>query len=187
MVLEQESSLSGLPQLTRLITSHDATGKAIIHSTDNLSWQPYDDGNMNFSIVYATSVFPPNLNKEADIAAYKHIANKTVGLVNPHGTMLRCVDFSPGYVSGMHRTQSLDYGIVLEGSIDMILDSGEVQSMKRGDIAVQRGTMHRWINTSKTEWARMVYILQDCAPLEVDGKTLKEDLGGADYIPASGN
>lgn len=80
------------------------------------------------------------------------------------------------------------YGIILEGSIDMVLDSGEVQHMKRGDVAVQRATQHQWVNTSKTEWARMMFVLQDCKPLEVGGKVMKEDLGvGEGIIPPSGN
>lgn len=46
----------------------------------------------------------------------------------------------------MHRTTSLDYGIVLEGEVELILDSGERRAMKAGDIAVQRATMHAWRN-----------------------------------------
>ena len=40
----------------------------------------------------------------------------------------------------MHRTQSLDFGVVLEGEIELVLDSGETRLLKRGDVAVQRGT-----------------------------------------------
>ncbi|KAJ5772721.1 hypothetical protein N7520_003250 [Penicillium odoratum] len=56
----------------------------------------------------------------------------------------------------MHQTQSLHYGIVLEGTIEMVMDDGQVTSMRRGEVAVQRATMHGWKNPSKTEWARMV-------------------------------
>jgi quercetin dioxygenase-like cupin family protein len=88
----------------------------------------------------------------------------------------------------MHRTRSLDYGVVLEGSIELVLDSEERQLMHRGDVAVQRATMHAWYNPSKTEWARMLFVLQDCQTLELDGKTLKEDLGrGVEGLPPSGN
>jgi len=187
MPSKQGPLVSDLPQLNRLITAHDADGKAIVHSAQKFEWQSFDEGNMDFSLVYATSKFPPDLNGDADLTAYNAVTKKGLGLVNPKGTIIRCVDFAPGYHSRMHRTQSLDYGIVLEGFIDMVLDSGEVQSMKRGDVAVQRGTMHQWVNTSETEWARMIYVLQDCTPLEVGGKTLREDLAGADFIPPSGN
>jgi quercetin dioxygenase-like cupin family protein len=79
----------------------------------------------------------------------------------------------------MHRTQSLDYGIVLEGEIEMTLDSGEKRLLKRGDMAVQRATMHAWHNPSETEWTRMVFVLQECKPLVVGGEELGEDLSQA--------
>ena len=60
--------------------------------------------------------------------------------------------------------------------------------MRRGDTAVQRATMHAWKNVSKTEWARMLFVLQDCEEVTVGGKVLKEDLGtGADGLQPSGN
>jgi hypothetical protein len=58
------------------------------------------------------------------------------GIINPGGTVLRFVDFSPGFESMMHRTQSLDFGIVVEGSTELILDSGEKQLLHRGDVCV---------------------------------------------------
>ena len=89
--------------------------------------------------------------------------------------MLRYVDFAPGYECMMHRTQSLDYGIVLEGSIVSVLDSGEETTMHRGDVMVQRATMHAWRNPSETEWARMIFCLQDCKPLHVGGIHMAEE------------
>lgn len=180
--------LSDLPPLKRLITAHNADSQAIVHSARDFSWQSYDDNQMAFSVVYTTSQFPADLNADADIHAHEALAAKGTGLVNPGGTVIRCVDFAPGYRCGMHRTQSLDYGIVLEGEIDMVLDSGDVEHMKRGDVAVQRATQHQWVNSSKEKWARMMFVLQDCQPLNVGGRELKEDLGAAlDFLPASGN
>lgn len=85
----------------------------------------------------------------------------------------------------MHRTVSLDYGVVLMGDIELVLDSGETKAMKVGDISVQRGTMHAWRNTSKTEWARMLYVLQPCQPVIVNGEELKEDYGDMTGVPKS--
>lgn len=187
--MSQESGqLSDLPQLRKLITSHNGEGKAVVHTAEEFPWQPYDGNQMAFSVVYTTSTFPPDLNNDVDITTHEALMQKGTGLVNPNGTVIRCVDFAPGYRCGMHRTQSLDYGIVLEGSIDMVLDSGEVHSMKRGDVAVQRATFHQWLNTSNTEWARMMFVLQDCKALEVGGEVVGEDLGhGLNFLPPSGN
>jgi hypothetical protein len=69
-----------------------------------------------------------------------------------------------------------------------VLEEGEPTVMKRGDIAVQRATMHGWRNPSETEWARMVFVLQDIQPLVVGGEKLKEDLGiGKGVLDPSGN
>jgi quercetin dioxygenase-like cupin family protein len=88
----------------------------------------------------------------------------------------------------MHRTQSVDFGIVLEGIIELILDDGKRQLLQRGDVAVQRATMHAWKNPSGTEWTRMLFVLQDCQPLEIGGKRMDEDLGrGTEGLPRSGN
>lgn len=99
--------------------------------------------------------------------------------------MLRIVDMRPGALSPMHRTVSLDYGVVLEGEVELVLDSGEVRLMKRGDVAIQRGTNHAWRNNSDTVWARMLYVLQEAEPLEVAGQKLEEDYGGIPGVRSS--
>lgn len=65
----------------------------------------------------------------------------------------------------------------VESEVDLVLDSGETRVMKRGDLCIQRGTMHAWRNRSQTEWVRMLYILQPVQPLEIAGKPLTEDYG----------
>jgi len=180
--------LSDLPQLHRFVTGHDSKGKAIVHSHNDFEWKPYDENQLAFSVAYTTSEFPADLNHDADVIKHEEVLKSgQLGLVNPRGTVLRCVDFAPGYACGMHRTQSLDYGIVLEGEVDMVLDSGEKHVMKRGDVAIQRATQHQWVNRSQTEWARMMFVLQDCKPLVVGGEVYGEDLGTNSGLPPSGN
>ncbi|KLU91625.1 cupin domain-containing protein [Magnaporthiopsis poae ATCC 64411] len=177
-----------LPGPTTYLTGHDASGKAVVHSRRPVKWTSYDSGNIGI-----TSQFPPDLNGDADVAAHDATlgpdGTSTHGLVRASGTVLRFVDFAPGVSCMMHRTQSLDYGVVLEGEIESVLDSGEVTRMGRGDVMVQRATMHAWRNPSPTQWARMIFCLQDCKPLVVAGERLKEDLGVGmgDNLPASGN
>ena len=144
---------------------------------------------MGFAVMYTTSEFPTSLSDDKDIKEHEKVtASGKLGLVNPRGTVCRVVDFGPGHKPLMHRTQSLDYGIVLEGEIEMELDSGDKEILHRGDVAVQRATMHAWRNTSDTEWARMIFVLQDCQPLKIAGQHLKEDLGhGTSGLPPSGN
>lgn len=72
---------------------------------------------------------------------------KKIGLVDPSGVYCRIVDFpatgeQPDDVNILHRTQSVDFGVVLKGSIKLVLDDGIETVMNEGDVCVQRGTIH---------------------------------------------
>ena len=180
----------GLRELHSYITGHDSnTGATTIQEHREAKWQPVDNNGMAFNVPFTTCQFPISMNNNADIKTHDaRLASGKLGIVNPNGTVLRFVDFAPGFESMMHRTQSLEYGIVVEGSIELMLDSGERQLLQRGDVCVQRGTNHAWENPSESGWARVVYVLQDAQPLEVGGRKLKEYLGRSEgEIPGSGN
>lgn len=177
--------LSPLPKPTRFITGHDSDAKSIVHAEDTATWTNLGD-DMGFYVPYTTSQFPVNMTDGTDIAKSKEVTSSgKLGLVNPGGTVCRYVDFAPGNKPIMHQTVSLDYGIVLEGEIEMILDSGEKKLLKRGDIAIQRGTMHAWSNPSETEWARLLFVLQASENVVIDGKALKEDIPSEAHIQPS--
>jgi quercetin dioxygenase-like cupin family protein len=76
-----------------------------------------------------------------------------------NGTKIRFNSFPPGTVSPVHRTQSVDYGIVIEGEVVLVLDDSET-TLKAGDIAIQRGTSHRWENRTDSV-SCMVFVLVD--------------------------
>lgn len=128
-----------------------------------------------FALCYATNKFPVEMNGNQDLATYQAFTENLPGITISTGTVLRVVDMRPGALAPMHRTVSLDYGVVLEGEVELILDSGEKRLMKRGDMSIQRGTNHTWKNTSETSWARMLYVLQPANPLMVGGQVLGED------------
>jgi quercetin dioxygenase-like cupin family protein len=176
---------NGLPPVSRVITDHSNEGKAVFSSAipEPIVWQELADG-ARFSLGYATNKFPAELSNETDIKTYSHYLENLPGIAIPGGTVLRYVDMMPGATSPMHRTVSLDYGVVLEGEVELVLDSGEVRLLKRGYVVVQRGTNHAWRNASKTEWARMLYVLQDAKPLEIGGTKLEEDVS---TIPGYGD
>ncbi|KAI4851431.1 hypothetical protein E4T44_02138 [Aureobasidium sp. EXF-8845] len=177
----KQSQISDLPAITTYLTGHNKnTGKAIVEQNRPANWTVYDNKEMAFNVAYTTSQFPPNLNDNTDISAHDTITSSgKLGLVNPHGTVCRTVDFAPGFEY---------YGIVIAGEIELVLDSGERQMMGPGDIAVQRATMHSWKNPSETKWARMTFVLQDCEKLVVGGEVLGEDHGrGTEGLPMSGN
>jgi quercetin dioxygenase-like cupin family protein len=178
---------NGLPSIKRFITDHDSHGKTTFQENiaEVMKWQQLDSG-ARFSLGYATNEIPVTLSADKDLATYQSYLQNLPGITIPGGTVLRVVDMNPGAISPMHRTISLDYGVVLEGEVELILDSGETRLMKRGDISIQRGTNHAWKNKSTTNWARMLYVLQESQPLEFDGKQLGEDYGkGMDDVKPS--
>ena len=79
------------------------------------------------------------------------------------GHVIRVIEFAPGNAGGqrspMHRTRTLDYGIVLEGEMVLILSDSEV-SLSAGEVVVQRGTDHAWENRSAKP-AKMAFVLVD--------------------------
>lgn len=180
---------SPLPDPIVHITTHNASGQAVIHSSEKPRIIAFPDHKYTSATLYTTSEMPPSLNDDIDIKLHQDmLARGKIAAVNPNGTVCRFADFAPNSKGFMHRTQSLDYGIVLEGNVILELDDGSETPMTRGDVAVQRGTKHAWNNPSQTEWARVLFVLQDCQPLMVNGQRFKEDLGAATgSVPSSGN
>jgi quercetin dioxygenase-like cupin family protein len=176
-----------LPSLKRHITTHDpSTGQGVFSDAVDKSVKFDKIPGASFGLAYLTKGHPIDLNNDADIKLYTQSLQNpnATGLVALGGTVLRFVDMEPGSLSSMHRTVSLDYGVVIEGEVELILDSGETRLLKRGDVAIQRGTMHAWKNNSDS-WARMLFVLQESKPVEINGEPLKEDYGSIQGIPAS--
>jgi quercetin dioxygenase-like cupin family protein len=175
---EQPLLDNGLSSINRFITDHDTNGVATFSSRvqEKLEWQGIGD-IAKFALGYTTKSFPVQLSEEVDIESYEGFLQNKPGITIPGGTVLRIVDMAPSATSPMHRTVSLDYGVVLEGEIELILDSGEKRVMRRGDVSIQRATNHAWRNMSETTWARMLYVLQESEPVFVNEKELREDYG----------
>ncbi len=83
----------------------------------------------------------------------------------PNGTRFAVIDFPPGNKPSMHRTETIDYVIVLAGEIDMDMDDSTV-TLKAGDVMVQRGTNHSWVNRGNAP-ARVAFVLIDAKPLGI--------------------
>ncbi|GLI79183.1 hypothetical protein PoHVEF18_007511 [Penicillium ochrochloron] len=179
-----------LRPLNRYITTHNADGKAIFSRTlsEEMPLQHIPDG-ADFSLAYTSDHFPAQLNNDADINEYAGYLASPPGITISGGNVCRIVDVQPGSLSPMHRTVSLDYGVVLEGEVELVLDSGETRVLKRGDVAIQRGTNHAWRNVTPDvidpvtgvatpQWARMLYVLSPSQPIEIGGKGLGEVVDG---------
>jgi quercetin dioxygenase-like cupin family protein len=163
--------------MSHLITTHNPSGHAIFSPKipEEQHELPLPFGGMR--IIYTSDSLPTNLNTEADIDNYCHI--RTAGLPHgaicpPGGSAAAIVSLAPGTRSPMHRTVTMDWVVILEGEVELVLDGGERRRLRVGDSVVMRGSMHQWVNCSGDGgWVRMVAFAQDILPVEVGGKELK--------------
>ena len=118
--------------------------------------------------IWTTEGFPLNNDGQDDAAA------RQVGTTLDNGTILRVVEFSPGVQSRNHRTDSIDYAIIISGEIDMELEKGNEVHLKAGDVVVQRGTIHNWVNRG-TQPCVIAFILIDAKPVEIGGRVLRAE------------
>jgi quercetin dioxygenase-like cupin family protein len=184
-----------LPSFKRFITTHNDKGDAVFTTGISDVVPQTAVPGAYFSLAFATNTVPTSLKDNEDLPIYGEYLNENPGLVISKGSVCRVVDIGPGVMSAMHRTVSLDYGVVLEGEVELILDSGETRRMQKGDIAVQRGTCHAWKNITTVAgadghdepgWARMLYVLLPIVPVVVDGsKVLGESVPGMGVQPSS--
>lgn len=151
----------------RIVTTHDADGLSVVRSDDVLTPSVIDSGDAAFQLVWATPTVPVDLNLDADGPAP---AGKTL----TGGSVIRIVDMLPGKCSPLHRSYSIDYGIVLSGSLELELDGGAVVALSAGDVVVQRATNHLWRNPSQDAVCRIAFVLIQSAPVVINGEVLPE-------------
>jgi quercetin dioxygenase-like cupin family protein len=160
-------------RVRRIVTGHDPSGKAVVAEDRELAGVGLteDEGRTDatFFQLWATHEMPAALTDEAMARQREGSMGTIVG--TGFGTVLRIGVLAPGTRSPMHRTESLDYGICLEGECVMELDGGDVVTVRAGDVVIQRGTNHVWHNRSN-EPCRFAWILLDAEPVMIGGRRL---------------
>ena len=151
-------------KIRRVVTGHDGSGKATVAideiSRDVVSYRP----GATIANIWSTAGFPVDNTGTADGA--KEITATT----RDDGTVFRVIEYAPGVTPRNHRTNSIDYAVVLSGEIDMELDD-QVVTLRAGDVLVQRGTIHNWVNRSNAPCV-VAFVLIDARPVEQGGKIL---------------
>lgn len=155
-----------LPPVRRVVTGHDGQGKAAVRSDERFATLPIPAGDAEFALIWTAPELPVDNNDETD---GRH---RDAGLTLRGGSVIRVVDMLPNRSSPMHRTNSLDYGIVLTGELELVLDDGSTTLLRAGDIVVQRGTIHQWRNPSATVPCRVVFVLTEAHAYVHDGEPL---------------
>lgn len=181
--VSQPSVIAADHAVRRVVTGHDDAGKAVVESDGPAPNVRVREGaGFVATLLWVTDETP------ALGALRTDRADRTIGTAPPpNGTILRFVDFPPVTpevesisqkdmlramgidardADGakprhpyMHRTKSVDYGIILSGEIDMLLDDSEVH-LKAGDVVIQQGTNHAWVNRSD-KFCRIAFVLID--------------------------
>ncbi len=151
-------------QIRRVVTGHDANGRAVVKIDEVSKNIASSRPGATSRVVWTTESFPVNNTGDADEGLRK------VGTTLKNGTVFRIVEFAPGVAPRNHRTDSIDYAVVVSGEIDMELEDSVVH-LNAGDVLVQRGTIHNWVNRG-TKPCVIAFILIDSKPVEVNEKVL---------------
>lgn len=141
----------------RVVTGHNPQRKAIVTSDQTLTVTTRRPGQQGV-VVWATDRIPADNLDPADGS------RKTADTTIPNGIVFRVVRYEAGTAGRMHRTNSLDYAVILSGSIVLELDDCAEVSLRSGDVLVQRGTVHNWINRG-TEPCTIAFVLIDALPI----------------------
>ena len=160
-------------QTRRVVTGHTPEGKSTVLYDSQLPMLEKDAGvgvrqedrtGAAERVIWVTQGFPVDNDDPSDTASLKADTSES------DGTIFRLVEYSPGVAPRHHRTNSIDYAVVLSGSIELELDTVTVQ-LNPGDVLVQRGTIHNWMNHGP-EPCVIAFILIGADPATINGQPL---------------
>jgi quercetin dioxygenase-like cupin family protein len=158
-------------KIRRVVTGHNNQGKAIFASDNQYETVVIPSGDAAMATIWTTTTVPADLNDETDGR------NRDAGTTLKGGSVIRIVDMLPNASSPMHRTSSIDYGIIISGKIELELDNQVFKTLKKGDIIVQRGTIHKWRNPSSKVICRIVFVLTEAQSYVHNGTALEDFMG----------
>jgi quercetin dioxygenase-like cupin family protein len=150
--------------IRRVVTGHDNQGRAKLLIDETVKNVTSQRPGALYSVIWSSEGFPVNNDGDVDPSG------KKIGTTISDGTVFRIVSFGPGVAPRNHRTDSIDYAVVMSGEIDMDLD-GTTVHLKAGDVLVQRGTIHNWINTGDKPCI-IAFTLVSAKPVTAGGKIL---------------
>jgi mannose-6-phosphate isomerase-like protein (cupin superfamily) len=151
-------------QVRRIVTGHDNSGRAIVKIDEIAQKITSSRPGASACVVWTTENFPVDNTGTEDAGLRK------TGTTLDNGTVFRILELAPGVSPRNHRTDSIDYAVVMSGEVDMELDDTSVH-LKAGDVLVQRGTIHNWVNRG-TEPCVIAFVLIAAKPVTVGGKVL---------------
>ena len=151
--------------IRRVVTGHDKQGRAKVLIDEQVKNVISNRPGATSSVIWQTTGFPINNDGDHDPSDQK------IATTVDNGTVFRVLKFDPGVSPRNHRTDSIDYAVVMSGEIDMELDVGSVH-LKAGEVLVQRGTIHNWVNKGK-EPCIIAFTLISAKSVSAGSKTLR--------------
>ena len=151
-------------KIRRVVTGHDAGGKATVIIDELAGNVGSSRPGQEAAVIWTTEGFPVNNDGSTDTS------RRNVSTSEGNGSVFRIVHYGPGVSPRNHRTDSIDYAVVISGEIDMVLDDTTVH-LSAGDVLVQRGTIHNWVNNSQ-EPCVIAFSLIGAKPVQVASKKL---------------
>lgn len=151
-------------KVRRIVTGHDDQGRAIVESDEHLGAVSRGvGGGIEGVEIWSTDAMPVRMSDEEAVRQRAGLVARHNHVGSGAGSVVRITEWAPGHTLFPHRTHTLDYGILLSGRLDLELDDGIVVTLSPGDVVVQRGTIHSWINRG-SEPATIAFILLDADP-----------------------
>jgi quercetin dioxygenase-like cupin family protein len=151
--------------IRRVVTGHDEHGRAVVKIDETARNVVSNRPGASFWVAWSTDSWPVSNDGDEDPSG------RAIGTTIPDGTVFRVVRYEPGVAPRRHRTDSIDYAVVLSGEIDMELDDDEVVTLRAGDLLVQRGTIHNWVNRG-AEDCLIAFVLVSAKPVAIGGQPL---------------
>ena len=150
------------PAVRRVVTGHDSNKIAKVLIDGSATNKKYPPSGAVATLIWVTDRTPADVAIGEDV---EDMGARVLGTAPPpNGTRFTVNDIPPGSSGTMHRTETIDYVIVMSGEIDMEMDDTVVH-LKAGDVLVQRGTIHNWVNKG-TEPCVIAFVL-----ISSDGNT----------------
>jgi quercetin dioxygenase-like cupin family protein len=159
MTAEQQT----YPPIRRVVTGHDNSNVAKVIMDGEATNHKGGASGAQSTLIWITEGAPAEMPVGEQV---EDLGARILGTPPPpNGTRFAVITFPPGNPGRMHRTETIDYVIVMQGELDMDMDDSTVK-LKAGDVMVQRGTNHAWVNRG-TEVARAAFVLIDAKPLGI--------------------
>ena len=151
------------PPIRRVVTGHDNNNVAKVIIDAPATNHKGGASGAQSTLIWITEGAPAEMPVGEEV---EDMGARILGTPPPpNGTRFAVITFPPGNPGRMHRTETIDYVIVMQGELDMDMDQSTVK-LKAGDVMVQRGTNHAWVNRG-TEVARAAFVLIDAKPLGI--------------------